>query len=58
MSRKVRLAIAAIILAISIYMLVWGYSPNPRVTVDRNISPSEMQLPTPSSLNPVFEFAV
>jgi len=58
MSRKIRLVIAIVILAISIYMLVWGYSPNPRVTIDRNISPSEMQLPTPSSFNPVFEFAV
>jgi len=40
-----------VILAVSIYMLVWGYSPNPRVIIDRSISPSEMQLPTPSSLN-------
>ena len=57
MIKKVRLILAVIILAISIYMLAWGYGPNPRVTIDRDVSPSEMRLPTPSSFNLAFEFA-
>lgn len=47
--RKIRLALAVIILAVSIVLLVWGFSPNPRETRIQNISPTEMQLPTPSS---------
>jgi hypothetical protein len=39
------------ILAISIYLLIWGFAPAKRETRIQNISPSEMQLPTPSSLN-------
>jgi len=50
MTRKTRLILAAIILVISISLLVWGYLPNAHVTLDRNIAPSEMQLPTPASL--------
>lgn len=47
--RKVRLVLAAIILTVSIALLIWGFSPNPRDTRIQSISPAEMQLPTPSS---------
>jgi hypothetical protein len=49
--KNMRLAFAIIILAISIVLLVWGFSPNPRETRIQTISPTEMQLPTPSSLH-------
>ena len=52
MKKKVRLFFAIFILAISIALLMWGYVPNPRETRVQPISPSEMQLPTPSSLLP------
>lgn len=45
MRKKIRLFIAAIILAISISLLVWSYAPNPRETRIQTISPAEMQLP-------------
>ncbi len=48
--RKVRLILSVIILTISIALLLWGYLPNPRETRIQNISPEEMQLPNPSSL--------
>lgn len=48
---NIRLIFAIIILAVSIVLLVWGFSPNPREIRIQNISPTEMQLPTPSSLH-------
>ncbi|HMZ07604.1 MAG TPA: hypothetical protein PK078_08295 [Anaerolineales bacterium] len=48
--RKVRLVLSVILLTISIALLLWGYLPNPRETRIQNISPEEMQLPNPSSL--------
>lgn len=47
--KKVRLVLAVIILSISIILLIWGFAPNPRTTLIREIAPTEMQLPTPSS---------
>jgi len=47
MKKKVRLLIAAVILTISVVLLVWSYSPNPRETRIQNISPTEMILPAP-----------
>jgi len=38
------------IFVISISMLIWGLAPARRETHIQNISPSEMQLPTPFSL--------
>ncbi|HRJ57048.1 MAG TPA: hypothetical protein PK152_02455 [Anaerolineales bacterium] len=55
MIRKIRLIFAIIILTISVAFLIWGFSPNPRETRIREISPTEMQLPTPTSLHPDFE---
>jgi len=51
MSRKIRLGIAIILLVISVSLLLWGYLPNRRETLERVIPPAEMQLPTPSSLH-------
>jgi len=45
MKRRLRLFIVIIILGVSIFLLVWGYSPNPRETRVQPISPAEMQLP-------------
>jgi hypothetical protein len=47
--KSLRLALAVIILSVSIALLIWGFSPNPRETRIQTISPTEMQLPTPSS---------
>lgn len=49
--KNIRLIFAIIILTISIILLIWGFSPNPRETRIQSISPTEMQLPTPSSLH-------
>lgn len=49
--KNIRLVLALIILTVSIALLVWGFSPNPRETRIQTISPTEMQLPTPSSLH-------
>lgn len=51
MSKKIRLVLAIMILSISLYLIVWGYSPNPRETRERIIPPAELQLPAPSSLH-------
>jgi hypothetical protein len=53
--KKLRIALAIIILAVSISLLLWGYAPNPREAIERTIPPAEMQLPTPSSLHPDLE---
>lgn len=52
--KKFQLVLALVILTISIVLLVWGFSPNPRETRIQTISPTEMRLPTPSSMQ--FEF--
>jgi len=49
--KTLRLILAIIILTISITLLVWGFSPSPRETRIQIIAPTEMQLPTPSSLH-------
>ena len=50
MSRRIRILLGVIILTISISLLIWGLTPARRETRIQNISPSEMQLPTPMSL--------
>ena len=50
MSRRIRILLGIIILTISISLLIWGLAPARRETRIQNISPSEMQLPTPMSL--------
>ena len=39
-----------LILAISLALLYWGFAPTRRETRIQNISPAEMELPTPSSM--------
>ena len=51
MSRRLRLILAIIILTISISLLIWGLAPSRRETRIQEISPSEMQLPTPEALH-------
>ncbi len=51
MNKRIRLFLSFLILGISISLLLWGYWPNPREVIDRNIPPAEMQLPTPTSLH-------
>ena len=50
MSRRIRVIMGILILAISIALLYWGFAPARRETRIQTISPVEMQLPTPSSL--------
>lgn len=50
MSRRVRIVIGVIILAISIALLVWSFRPLDREVLTQPINPSDMQLPTPTSL--------
>jgi hypothetical protein len=50
MNRKTRIALGVIVFIVSIALLIWGFVPMRRETRIQNISPSEMQLPTPISL--------
>jgi hypothetical protein len=45
MKKRIRLFLSIFILAISIALLIWGYTPNPRETRVQSIVPAEMQLP-------------
>jgi hypothetical protein len=45
MNKRLRLFLALFILAVSVYLLVWGYMPNPHETRVQSIAPAEMQLP-------------
>jgi hypothetical protein len=49
-SRKIRIVIGVIILTVSIVLLVWSFKPLGREIRTQPISPSELQLPTPTSL--------
>ena len=51
MSRRFRIFLGVSILAISLSLLIWGFAPARRESRIQNISPSEMQLPTPASFN-------
>jgi len=50
MSRRVRIVLGVIILTVSIALLVWSFRPLDREVLTQPISPSDMQLPTPTSL--------
>jgi hypothetical protein len=50
MKRGVRIVLGVIILVLSCALLIWGLLPARREVRTQPISPSEMQLPTPSSL--------
>jgi len=50
MSRKLRIIFGILILLVSISLLIWGLAPARHEILIQDISPSEMQLPTPTSL--------
>ena len=50
MSRRVRIILGVTLLAVSIALLVWSFRPLDREVLTQPISPSDMQLPTPTSL--------
>lgn len=50
MNRRVRIVLGVMILAVSIALLVWSFRPLDREVLTQPISPSDMQLPTPTSL--------
>lgn len=50
MNRRLRILVGILILALSITLLVWGFMPLDRVTRTQPVSPSDMQVPTPTSL--------
>jgi hypothetical protein len=51
MSKRVRVIVGIAILIVSIALLVWGVMPARRETRIQPISPAELQLPTPTSLD-------
>lgn len=46
-----RLPVAVIVLALSLTLLIWGFWPAPRERRVLPVEPSNLTLPTPSSLN-------
>jgi hypothetical protein len=50
MRRQIRVVLGMIILILSLALLIWGFLPSRRETRTQPISPTELQLPTPSSL--------
>ncbi|NWG05546.1 MAG: hypothetical protein HXY35_02540 [Chloroflexi bacterium] len=56
MSRKTRILLGLFILILSLSLLVWALLPARHETRIQPIAPSDLQLPTPSSLQiqPIF----
>ncbi|MEW6287812.1 MAG: hypothetical protein AB1509_16470 [Chloroflexota bacterium] len=50
MNRRLRILLGLLILIISLALLIWGFMPLERITRTQPISPTDLQLPTPSSL--------
>jgi hypothetical protein len=50
MRRQIRVVLGMIILILSLALLIWGFLPSRREARTQPISPTELQLPTPSSL--------
>lgn len=50
MKKQARTIIGILILALSVVLLVLGFMPFDRITRIQPISPSDLQLPTPTSL--------
>ncbi|MCC6301049.1 MAG: hypothetical protein IT314_17305 [Anaerolineales bacterium] len=55
MSRRIRIVLGILILAISISLLIWGFAPTRREIRTQPIAPNEFQLPTPESFLPLAE---
>lgn len=51
MSRKIRILLGLLVLILSVSLLIWGLLPASREIRTLPISPSDMQLPTPSSFH-------
>lgn len=49
MTRRIRIVLGLLILAVSISLLMWGFMPARRETRVQPIPPAELQLPTPES---------
>jgi len=52
MSRRIRIILGVLILALSISLLIWGFAPARREIRTQPIAPSELQLPTPETRLP------
>lgn len=50
MNRRLRIIVGVLILALSITLLIWGFMPLDRITRTEPVSPSDLRLPTPTSL--------
>jgi hypothetical protein len=50
MNRRLRITLGILILVLSLALLIWGFMPLDRITRTQPISPSDLQLPTPTSL--------
>jgi len=51
MTKRIRVVLGILILAVSIALLIWAYRPLGRETLTNPISPSDLQLPTPITLH-------
>lgn len=56
--RRLRIVLGIIILILSLSLLIWGLLPMRREVRTQPISPTDLQLPTPTSslVNPVLIF--
>lgn len=50
MNRRLRIIVGILILTLSLTLLIWGFMPLDRITRTQPVSPSDMQVPTPTSL--------
>ena len=48
--RRLRIVVGVMIFILSISLLIWGLLPPDRITRTQTISPEDLQLPTPISL--------
>jgi len=48
--RRLRIVVGVVIFILSIILLIWGLLPPDRITRTQPISPEDLQLPTPISL--------
>ena len=58
MSRKIRISLGVLVFIFSVALLIWGFIPLQHETRRQDISPSEMQLPTPASFLLNYEVAL
>ncbi|MFT3893959.1 MAG: hypothetical protein QM730_20210 [Anaerolineales bacterium] len=50
MTRKTRIILGLLILAVSLSLVIWGFFPSRRESHTFPIQPADLQLPTPASL--------